>query len=72
MMRKPKMPPAPLPPPPPRPIPTATAANVQQAAVEEARRNRGRSGRMSTMLTGSLGDGDYAAPPPTERKTMLG
>jgi hypothetical protein len=44
---------------------------VQQAAIEDARRNRGRSGRMSTMLTGSLGDGDYAAPP-TEKKTMLG
>jgi hypothetical protein len=44
---------------------------VQQAAVEDARRNRGRSGRMATMLTGSLGDGDYAAPP-TEKKTMLG
>ena len=71
MMRTPKMPPAPPPPPPPRPIPTATAPNVQQAAVEDARRNRGRSGRMATMLTGSLGDGDYAAPP-TEKKTMLG
>ena len=72
MMRKPKMPPAPPPPPPPRPIPTATAPNVQQAAIEDARYNRGRAGRTSTMLAmGSLGDGNYAAPP-TEKKTMLG
>ncbi len=71
MMRTPKMPPAPPPPPPPRPIPTATAPNVRQAAVEDARRNGERFGRMSTMLTGSLGDGNYAAPP-TEKKTMLG
>ena len=71
MMRSPKMPPAPSPPPPPRPIPTATAPNVRQAAVEDARKNRGRSGRMSTLLSGSLGDGDYSAPP-TEKKTMLG
>jgi hypothetical protein len=45
---------------------------VQQAAVEDARRNRGRSGRMSTMLSGSLGDGDYAAPETAAKKTMLG
>jgi hypothetical protein len=46
---------------------------VRQAAVEDARRNRGRSGRMSTMLSGSLGDGDYAAPDTTAtKKTMLG
>jgi hypothetical protein len=73
MMRTPKMPPPPAPPPPPRPIPTATAPNVRQAAVEDARRNRGRAGRMSTMLSGSLGDGDYAAPDATAtKKTMLG
>jgi hypothetical protein len=71
MMRTPKLPPPPPPPPPPKPIPTATAPNVRQAAIEDARRNRGRSGRMSTLLAGSLGDGDYAAPM-TERKTMLG
>lgn len=71
MMRKPKMPaPAPAPPP-PKPIPVATAPNVRQAAIEDARKNRGRSGRMSTLLSGSLGDGDYTAPP-TERRTMLG
>ena len=73
MMRKPKMPAPAPPPPPPKPIPVATAPNVRQAAIEDARKNRGKAGRMSTLLSyGSLGDGDYAAPPPTERRTMLG
>lgn len=71
MMRAPKMPAAPPPPPPPKPIPTGTAPNVRQAMVEDARKNRGRAGRMSTLLSGSLGDGDYMAPT-TERKTLLG
>jgi hypothetical protein len=71
MMRKPKMPAAPPPPPPPKPIPTATDPNVRQAAIEDARRGRKRAGRMSTLLSGSLGDGNYAAPP-VERRTLLG
>ena len=71
MMRKPKMPAAPPPPPPPKPIPVATAPNVRQAAIEDARKNRGRAGRMSTLLSGSLGDGDYTAPR-TQRTSLLG
>lgn len=71
MMRAPKLPPPAPPPPPPKAIPIGTAPNVRQAAVEDARKNRGRAGRMSTMLSGSLGDGDYAAPA-TAKKTMLG
>lgn len=71
MMRAPKLPPAPPPPPPPKPIPTATSPNVRQAAIEDARRNRGRAGRMSTLLSGSLGDGTYSAPA-VEKKTLLG
>lgn len=72
MFRKPpKTPAAAPPPPPPVPIPTATAPNVRQAAIEDARRNRGKAGRMSTLLSGSLGDGNYAAPPVAKR-TLLG
>jgi hypothetical protein len=44
---------------------------VRQAAIEDARKGRGRAGRMSTLLSGSLGDGDYAAPATTKR-TLLG
>jgi hypothetical protein len=71
MMRSPRLPPPPPPAPPPKPIPTATAPNVRQAAIEDARRGRGRAGRMSTLLSGSLGDGNYAAPATTQR-TLLG
>lgn len=71
MMRTPKMPASPPPPPPPKAIPTATSPNVRQAAIEDARRNRGKAGRMSTLLSGSLGDGSYAAPA-VEKKTLLG
>lgn len=71
MMRTPKLPPAAPPPPPPKAIPTATAPNVRQAAIEDARKSKGRAGRMSTLLSGSLGDGVYDAPA-TERRTMLG
>ena len=71
MMRTPKLPPAPPPPPPPKAIPTATSPNVRQAAVEDARKNRGRAGRTATLLSGSLGDGNYSAPA-TEKKTLLG
>lgn len=71
MMRSPKLPPPSPPPPPPRPIPTETAPNVRQAMVEDARKNRKRTGRDATLLSGSLGDGNYAGPP-TERRTLLG
>lgn len=71
MMRQPKLPPPPSPPPAPKPIPTATSPNVRQAAIEDARKSRSRSGRMSTLLSGSLGDGNYAAPP-TQRTSLLG
>lgn len=72
-MRAPKMslPPPPPPAEPPKPIPTATDPNVRQAAIEDARKNRGRAGRMSTLLAGALGDGNWAAPP-TEKRSMLG
>jgi hypothetical protein len=72
MMRTPKLPPPPPPPPPPKVIPTATSANVQQAGIEDARKNRGKAGRASTLLAGSLGDGDYSAPAQVARKTLLG
>lgn len=71
MMRTPKLPPPPPPPPAPKPIPTATAPNVRQAAIEDARKGRNKAGRMSTLLSGSLGDGDYMAPK-TERRSLLG
>lgn len=71
MMRTPKLPPPPPPPPAPKPIPTATSPNVRQAAIEDARRNRGRAGRMSTLLSGALGDGNYSAPT-VQRRTLLG
>lgn len=66
------MPAAPPPPPPPKPIPTATDPNIRQAMVEDARKNRSRAGRMSTLLSGSLGDGMYSAPPTESRGTLLG
>jgi hypothetical protein len=43
---------------------------VRQAAIEDARKNRGRAGRMSTLLSGSLGDGNYAAPAAPKRMLL--
>lgn len=71
-MRMPKMPPPPPPPPAPKAIPTATDPNVQQAAIEDARKSRSKAGRMSTLLSGPLGDNMYTAPPTQSGGTMLG
>lgn len=72
-MRMPKMPPPPPPPAAPKAIPTATDPNVQQAAIEDARKSRSKAGRMSTLLSGPLGDNMYTAPPTTSGGgTLLG
>lgn len=71
MFKTPKLPPPPPPPPAPKAIPTETDPSVRQAEVEAARKGRKNKGRSSTMLSGSLGDGDYAAPS-TSSSTLLG
>jgi hypothetical protein len=71
MFKTPKAPSPPPPPPPPKAIPVATDPNVRQAAIEAERKGRKRSGRQSTLMQGSLGDGIYTAPE-TQTATMLG
>lgn len=71
-MRMPKMPPPPPPPPAPKAIPTAQDPNVQQAAIEDARKSRSKASRMSTLLSGPLGDNMYTAPPTKSGGTLLG
>lgn len=71
MFKAPKMPAAPPPPPPPKAIPVATDPSVRQAEIEAQRRGTKRQGRQSTLMQGSLGDGQYTAPA-TQKATLLG
>ena len=66
----PKMPP--LPPVQPLPTPPSTEVSAEEKAriaAEQAKIERKRKGRKSTILTGPLGEMDEAE---TEKKTLLG
>ena len=65
--------PPPSPPPPPPPPPSAEDPAVR-ARLDEERRQRGASGRASTMLAGeSLGVGsDISTSTPDKNKKLLG
>lgn len=54
----------------PTPPPSRNDASVASAAESERRRAAAAQGRNSTILTGSLGTSDGAAP--DRRKTLLG
>ena len=71
MFKTPKLPPPPPPPPAPKVVPTESDPSVRQAEIEATRSGRKRKGRSSTLLSGSLGDGDYGAPS-TTNATLLG
>jgi len=62
----------PPPPPPPKPIPQETDPSVRQAQIEALRGNKNRKGRESTLLSGSLGDGEGSYTAPVKTKTLLG
>ena len=66
----PKMPPLPpITPPPAMPEPTVSQEEKDRIAAEQAKIERKRKGRKSTILTGPLGDTEEAE---TEQKTLLG
>tara|TARA_B100001059_G_scaffold192988_1_gene196606 strand:+ start:79 stop:297 length:219 start_codon:yes stop_codon:yes gene_type:complete len=66
----PKMPPLPpVTPPPVMPEPTVSQEEKDRIAAEQAKLERKRKGRKSTILTGPLGDTEEAE---IQKKTLLG
>ncbi len=66
----PKMPPLPpITPPPAMPEPTVSQEEKDRIAAEQAKIERKRKGRKSTILTGPLGDTEEAE---IQNKTLLG
>ena len=66
----PKMPPLPpITPPPAMPEPTVSQEEKDRIAAEQAKIERKRKGRKSTILTGPLGDTEEAE---IQKKTLLG
>ena len=66
----PKMPPLPpITPPPAIPEPTVSQEEKDRIAAEQAKLERKRKGRKSTILTGPLGDTEEAE---IQKKTLLG